>query len=192
MTIELIGNWNKGFAHDVHTLDSMYMGVDEYGHHRYKTTRSDMGELVYQLKYCSDRTVIGKIVDMLDKYKGLETMDAIIPIPSTNKNRAIQPVYEIAQELGRRISVPVLENVLITQENGQELKNIDNPDDRKKVLQKQMILTNIHPIATYNILLIDDLYRSGSTLHVATDILYQQAKVKSVSVLIMTKTRSKR
>jgi hypothetical protein len=30
MTIELKGNWKRGFAYDVHTLDSVYMGVDEW------------------------------------------------------------------------------------------------------------------------------------------------------------------
>ena len=51
MSIELLGNWKKGFAYDVHTLDSVYMGADEFGHDHWKTTRSEMGELVYRLKY---------------------------------------------------------------------------------------------------------------------------------------------
>jgi predicted amidophosphoribosyltransferase len=100
MSIEIRGRWKKGFAHDVHTLGSVYMGVDEYGHVRWDTTRSEMGELVYQLKYNGDTSAISKIVDLLGKYKGLETMDAIIPIPSTNKSRVTQPVYAIARELG--------------------------------------------------------------------------------------------
>lgn len=85
MTIELKGNWKKGFAFDVHTLDSVYMGVDEYGHDRWKTTRSEMGEFVYQLKYKVDKSAVAEIVDLLGKYKGLETMDAIIPILESAK-----------------------------------------------------------------------------------------------------------
>ena len=42
------------------------------------------------------------------------------------------------------------------------------------------------------ILLIDDLYRSGATLTIATDILLNIGKAKSVSVLALTKTRSNR
>jgi predicted amidophosphoribosyltransferase len=192
MTIELKGNWKRGFAYDVHTLDSVYMGVDEHGHDSWQTTRSEMGELLYRLKYQGDASVIGQIVDKLGKYKGLETMDAIIPVPSTNKQRKIQPVLAIAKALASRINLPVLDNVLGKKTGGQELKNVDDPQERQALLKTSLIL---HPQANLtgkNILLLDDLFRSGATLTVATDILYQQANVKNVFVLVMTKTRSKR
>ena len=192
MTIELKGNWKRGFAYDVHTLDSVYMGVDEHGHDSWQTTRSEMGELLYRLKYQGDASVVGQIVDMLGKYKGLETMDAIIPVPSTNKQRKIQPVLAIAQALAKRVNVPVLDNVLQKQTGGQELKNVDDPQARQALLKTSLTLNPNANLAGKNILLLDDLYRSGSTLTVATDILYQQAKVKNVFVLVMTKTRSKR
>lgn len=192
MTIELKGNWKRGFAYDVHTLDSVYMGVDEHGHDSWQTTRSEMGELLYRLKYQGDVSVVGQIVDRLGKYKGLETMDAIIPVPSTNKQRKIQPVLAIAQALAQRINLPVLDNVLQKQTGGQELKNIDDPQARQALLKTSLTLNPKANLAGKNILLLDDLYRSGSTLTVATDILYQQAKVKNVFVLVMTKTRSKR
>ena len=192
MTIELIGNWKKGFAYDVHTLSSTYMGVDDYGHKQWDTTRSEMGELVYQLKYNGDKSVIEKIVDLLGRYKGIKTMDAIIPIPATNKGRATQPVNEIAKELGKRVHVQVFYDVLEKKGGGQELKNIECPEERKKLLKEKMTLTKKHALKDKNILLLDDLYRSGATLSVATDILYQQAKVKNVLVLTMTKTRSTR
>ncbi len=192
MTIELKGNWKRGFAYDVHTLDSVYMGVDEHGHDSWQTTRSEMGELLYRLKYQGDASVVGQIVDILGKYKGLETMDAIIPVPSTNKQRKIQPVLAIAQALAKRINVPVLDNALQKQTGGQELKNVDDPQARQALLKTSLTLNPKANLAGKNILLLDDLYRSGSTLTVATDILYQQAKVKNVFVLVMTKTRSKR
>ncbi len=192
MKIELKGNWKRGFAYDVHTLDSVYMGVDEHGHDSWQTTRSEMGELLYRLKYQGDASVIGQIVDKLGKYKGLETMDAIIPVPSTNKQRKIQPVQAIAKALASRINVPVLDNVLEKKTGGQELKNVDDPQERQALLKNSLILHPQANLAGKNILLLDDLFRSGATLTVATDILYQQAKVKNVFVLVMTKTRSKR
>jgi competence protein ComFC len=191
MTIELKGPWKKGVAYDVHSLDSVYMGVDQFGHDQWNTTRSEMGELVYKLKYRGDRSVVAKIVDLLGKYKGLETMDVIIPIPST-KLRATQPVCLIAKELGSRINVPVLEDAIQNSPGGKELKNVDSPRERKELLQEHMSLTNKHDLSGKNILLLDDLYRSGSTLSIATDMLYKEANVNEVFVLTMTKTRSNR
>jgi predicted amidophosphoribosyltransferase len=101
-------------------------------------------------------------------------------------------VLAIAQALAKRINVPVLDNVLQKQTGGQELKNVDDPQARQALLKTSLTLNPKANLAGKNILLLDDLYRSGSTLTVATDILYQQAKVKNVFVLVMTKTRSKR
>ncbi|RPI72588.1 MAG: ComF family protein [Geobacteraceae bacterium] len=192
MSIEIRGRWKKGFAHDVHTLGSVYMGVDEYGHVRWDTTRSEMGELVYQLKYNGDTSAISKIVDLLGKYKGLETMDAIIPIPSTNKSRVTQPVYAIARELGKRLGVPVIEDALEKRGGGQQLKNVEDQDERAALLREHMVLAGNHDLSGKNVLLLDDLYRSGATLQVAADMLYDQASCKDVFVLTMTKTRSRR
>jgi len=146
MTIRIPGNWKKGFAYDIHTLDSVYLGVDEYGHDRWENTRSEMGELLYDLKYHGRSENVEKIVDMLNRYKGIEEMDAIIPVPSTNKNRRIQPVLEIAKELGRRVGVPVTEDLLfkrsgvpvftltsITTGKGADLFVIDYPMRRQAV-----------------------------------------------------------
>lgn len=85
MTIRIPGNWKKGFAHDIHTLDSVYLGVDEYGYDRWENTRSEMGELLYDLKCHGRSENVEKIVDMLNRYKGIEEMDAIVPVPSSNQ-----------------------------------------------------------------------------------------------------------
>ncbi|MBD3807764.1 MAG: hypothetical protein IE880_03500 [Epsilonproteobacteria bacterium] len=52
-----------------------------------------MGELVYQLKYKHDETVVQKIVDLLMQIKGLEKMNSIIAIPPSNLQREHQPVF---------------------------------------------------------------------------------------------------
>ena len=190
MTIEIQGNWKKGFAYDVHTLSSTYLGIDERGHEQWDTTRSEMGQLVYDLKYRGDLSTVKAIVDRLDKYKGLETMDAIIPIPASRPRR-VQPVLEIAKALGKRINVPVW-TILQKRLGGDELKNINESSQRQAKLQELMTIdTSHHAITGQNVLLLDDLYRSGATLKVATDLLHQ-AGARNVAVLVMTKTRSNR
>lgn len=192
MTIELTGNWKKGFAFDVHTLDSTYLGVDEHGHDRWESTRSEMGQLVYNLKYRHDRAAVEKIVDLLDKIKGIETMDYIVPVPPTNPGRRLQPVTEIARELGRRTGVEVLEGLLLKRPGGPELKNVEDNTERADLLRKSLFLSKDSDVSGKNVLLVDDLYRSGATLSVATELLLEQGKVQAVYVLTMTKTRSRR
>lgn len=191
MSIELKGNWKKGFAYDVHTLDSVYIGADEQGYDHWETTRSEMGELVYQLKYQGDTSTLNKIIDLLGIFKGLDTMQAIVPVPASKK-RNIQPVYLIATALGNKLGTPVFLDALEQTANGQELKNITDPNERESVLRERIKWTQKYNFTGQNILLIDDLYRSGSTLKIATEVLYQQAKTKGVFVLTMTKTRKKR
>jgi competence protein ComFC len=192
VTVKLEGNWAKGFAYDVHTLGSVYQGLDEFGHKRYDTTRTEMGGLVYKLKYRNDKSVTKEIVDLLSKYKGIGKFDAIIPAPSSNKSRSYQPADEIALELGKRMGVNVLIGFLEKKEDSKELKNITDPEERIQELKKAIFISSERNISGQKVLLLDDLYRSGATLSVSTDILYKQAKVSDVSVLTMTKTKSNR
>ncbi len=106
--------------------------------------------------------------------------------------RSIQPVELIAVELGRRRAVNVIVDALSNGGN-EELKTITDPVARHQLLEEAIKLNA--PLEMYKgkkILLLDDLYRSGSTLRVATNLLYKEGEAAEVSVLTMTKTRSSR
>lgn len=189
MAIWLEGNWRSGKAYDLHTVSSMHIGVDEFGHDQFETTRSEMGELVYQLKYRNDKSAVGKIVKLLNAVKGIEIFDCIIPIPPTNKKRRFQPVEMIAVALGRKRGVTVLTDIMIN-EGDEELKGVTDPVARVEMLRSALKLTNKNAVSGKKVLLVDDLYRSGATLRIAADLLYKEGKASAVSVLTMTKTRS--
>lgn len=59
----LRGGWKQGFALDVHTTSSTFVGHNEYGRPEFATTRSPLGELLYRLKYGRDPSVIEEIVN---------------------------------------------------------------------------------------------------------------------------------
>jgi len=66
VAIKLEGNWKNGLAFDVHTLSSTYLGVNEYGYNQWESTRCEIGELLYQLKYRADARKVLKIIKLLD------------------------------------------------------------------------------------------------------------------------------
>ena len=187
MGYKLEGNWAAGVAFDLHTMGSKYLGQDQYSN-----PRSEMGELVYQLKYKHDWSVVNKIVDLLQTVKGLDKMDAIIPIPPSNRDRSNHPVFSIATEIGNRFNIKVYLDALDISSGSQEFKGIDDPEKRQEALRCSMHIAKNYNLSRKNILLIDDLYRSGSALMVATELLYDKATANNVYVLTMIKTRSKR
>lgn len=192
MVITLEGNWKSGKAYDLHTVSSTHLGTDEFGNDRFDNKRSEMGELVYQLKYRSDKSSVDKIVALLDGIGNIESFDFILPIPPTNKSRPIKVVELIAVALGKRRNVPVVVDAL-SNDGSSELKEITDPVARNELLEAALKLKSLgNKFEGKKVLLVDDLYRSGSTLRVATDLLYKQGKAGQVSVLTMTKTRSNR
>jgi len=93
---------------------------------------------------------------------------------------------------GERRGVGVVADALSN--NGtDELKGITDPIARNELLEQAIRLNEPKDrFKGKKILLVDDLYRSGSTLRVATNLLYKQGNADQVSVLTLTKTRSSR
>ena len=48
------GNWDFGYVLDKHVLSSSYIGDNAQGHPQFDTTRTEVGEALYQLKYKHD------------------------------------------------------------------------------------------------------------------------------------------
>lgn len=192
--LKLTGNWTQGYALDIHTIDSTLIGYDEYGHEVFDTKRSEMGELLYRLKYKSDKAVLVEIIDtvanfLVNLWKIVDAIAAIVPIPPS-KNRTFQPVLEITKSLSSRLRIPFYDDVLAKTKETPELKDVYVYEKRMELLQNAFHVRS-NALKGKSILLLDDLYRSGATLNTITDILYQEGKVSHVYVLTLTKTRSK-
>lgn len=57
------GPWEDGYALDRHTVRSEYIGDNEFGHPQFNTTRSEVGELLFKLKYRSDYAVVDQLAE---------------------------------------------------------------------------------------------------------------------------------
>lgn len=193
MAIKLTGNWETGLALDYHTIRSIPVGIDEYGRTKFETTRTEIGELVYQLKYKNDNSAVQLIVNKIkQEIRGIQYFNYLVPIPPSNKNRPKQPVLLVADALSYEFGIPVLKDALVKNENASQIKNVQDTNERLKALHGVMSYNQKYNITYKSILLVDDLYDTGSTLKVATELLYSIAKVRTVCVLTLTKTKGKR
>lgn len=192
--IKLLGSWTQGYALDIHTIDSTFIGYDEYGHEVFDTKRSEIGDLLYRLKYRSDKPALDDIIDTVENFlknhwKIVGAITAIIPVPPS-RNRTFQPVLRIAKGISSRLKIPFHDNLLVKTKETPELKNVYEYEARMKLLKNAFSVPG-NVLNGKSFLLIDDLYRSGATLNAITEILYKQGKVHKVYILALTKTRSK-
>lgn len=186
---KLDGNWRAGWALDLHTVYSIPSGDESFD-----TRRTEIGELLYQLKYKNDKSKIEPIAEAATNFLKtrlvLPYLDAIIPVPPSIE-REFQPVEELAKKIGEKVKLPVVVDYLIKVKETKPLKTIEDSQSRREQLEGAFKVRDDRFAGKY-ILLFDDLIRSGETLNAITDVLMQDGNVKKVFVLTITKTRSRR
>jgi len=60
---KIYGAWKEGYVLDLHTISSTYIADDEDGNPMFDTKRSEIGQLLYRLKYDSDETAVEDLVN---------------------------------------------------------------------------------------------------------------------------------
>jgi len=100
------GQWDIGYALDFHTVKSDYIGDDEYGHPQFATSRTAIGELLYQLKYGKDKSVMEAIVSTAAGFVRCKSwpVDLVVPVPPS-RYRRYQPVMAIAGQLAKALNI---------------------------------------------------------------------------------------
>lgn len=185
------GRWREGYVLDYHTLGSTYLGDDEYGHPMFDTKRSDVGELLYRLKYRSDAAALDELVDTAASFvrSWNPGVTILVPVPPS-RARSQQPVHMVAEELGRKIGIPVDRNGVVRVKEMPELKNVYAYDERLRLLEgAHRVEASV--VRGQTVLLFDDLYRSGATMNAITAALYDEGAVADVYALALTRTRSR-
>jgi len=185
------GRWREGYVLDYHTLGSTYIGDDEYGHPMFDTKRSEVGELLYRLKYRSDRAVLDELVDTAASFvrSWNPGVTVLVPVPPS-RARAEQPVHLIAERLGTKIGIPVHPSGVVRVKEVAELKNVYAYDERLRLLEGAH-RADASVVRGQKVLLFDDLYRSGATMNAITGALYDEGAVADVYALALTRTRSR-
>ncbi|WP_274851423.1 ComF family protein [Serratia marcescens] len=182
---QIYGNWNLGFAMDKHSIRSVPIGADEWGHMRFDTERTEVGEALFQLKYRDDWTKVQPLAQCLaDSAVPLfNNIGFILPMPASNV-RQRQPVTEIAHNLAELIGKPCFDNLLVKAPGGVSLKNLSTKDEKIEAIGDSFSVNDIiDGVGPWNVLIVDDLFHTGATMEAACGALRRYNKVANIYML---------
>jgi predicted amidophosphoribosyltransferase len=184
------GAWRLGWALDVHTTSSEFLDYDANGNPQFATTRSPLGELLFTLKYRGQQTAV-QVAEVMagffdSKPVELSRIDLVIPVPASTV-RAVQPVAQVAQELGKKLNKLVVTGAIRKVRDTPGLKDVRDPEERRELLDGAFEVDRAQ-VSGKGVLLVDDLYRSGATANAVTVALIG-AGAPRVYFLAATRTR---
>ena len=194
MPLNISPMWVQGcWVLDYHTISSVLHGTDEYGNPQFNTQRTEIGELLYILKFRPHEANDKMVTDMADTIanfikKRPSHIDIIVPVPHSE---ARPRLHDLIECLSEQLDVPVSFDSIIRTRAVPAIKNIQDYDERVCLLQDAH---RIDPtkIAGKRLLLFDDVYRSGATMSSVARALYLEGSAKSVYRFAITRTRSNR
>ncbi|WP_186055095.1 ComF family protein [Burkholderia gladioli] len=188
---KLQGSWDLGYALHKHTLSSVYVGDDEWGHARFDNTRSEPGEALYQLKYRSDWDQVEPLAAQVQAtlLPLFGKIGLIVPMPASTV-RAKQPVNELAYALGRLTGIPVFDEIVTktpVPSGSTPLKNMHTRAEKDAALAgrfgiNQCITNEGH----WNALLLDDLFDTGATMDAVCQALRTYRKINRIYAAAIT------
>src|SRR5713101_6128642 len=103
--LKIPGRWRDGYALDYQTIKSEFVGHDEFGHPRFDTTRTEIGELLYKLKYQRDQSTVPELVESATNFiTGWKPgVNAIVPVPPSAA-RMVQPVMILCEAIAKQLN----------------------------------------------------------------------------------------
>jgi len=185
---QIRGPWDEGWVLDKHSASSVYLGDDQYGHPQFNTTRTEVGEATFQLKYRNDWTQAQPLATAIAQNicPKLSQVGFIVPMPASSQ-RVRQPVTEVANALGIIMKVPVFSNVLMKAKNGKSLKDLNTKDEKIEAIGDSFSVNDeISNDGQWNVLIVDDLFHTGASMETACNVLRTYRKVGKIYVAALT------
>ena len=157
-------------------------------------------ELILDYKFNEKSYMYKTFVNFLLKnkkiFENIKKYDKIIPVPISKKryrergyNQSLLIAKEISMQMScetnNNIKLELVNNCLIKTKNIIEQSKL-NKEDRQHNIQGVYTLKNGSILTNKSILLVDDIYTTGSTVNECSRVL-QQAKPNKIGVLVLAK-----
>lgn len=133
---------------------------------------------IYRMKYGGRQEYADFFGEEMGRYLGSFIRqvkpDGIIPIPLHRKRQKLRGYNQaalLAKALGEYMGVPVYDKLLIRRKNTKPLK-LQNPQERQNNLKKAFIIAE-NDVKLKTILIVDDIYTTGSTMDEVARVLKQ-------------------
>lgn len=131
------------------------------------------------------------MVEALKKSKKDEFIDVIVPVPMYKKDmyeRGYNQSEEIAGFVSKRTGIPLASDKLLKIKKTQKQHDLSK-EERKKNLKGAFLVADEHFFKGKTVLLIDDVYTTGSTMNECKKVL-MKAKAKDVIYLTFAITEN--
>lgn len=185
------GNWVSGVVLDKHTVKSVPTGYNNFGHMQFDTTRTEVGEALFQLKNRNDWDQIEPLADELRRtaFPLFSNIELIVPVPPS-KTRAKQPVYELAKALAGKTGLTSFENIIHKSPDvvgAPQLKDLSSKEEKSAALAGRFSISDqINGDGKWNALIIDDLFDSGASMEAVCAALLTYRKIGKIYVTALT------
>lgn len=140
-----------------------------------------------RIKYRNKREYLDFYSEAIAKRMGKKLKriraDVLVPVPvhlTRKRERGFNQAEVLAEKLGKRLNLPVLNGYLIRDRNTAPQKQL-NPKERLKNLE-QAFTARPFPDMVQSVILVDDIYTTGSTAEACSRVL-KRAGVKQIYVL---------
>lgn len=179
------GPWIEAFVLDRHVVSSQPIGY--VGDHlQFDTTRSPLGELVYQLKYKGGPP--GDIIETVTTFATEHwsgKIDCVVS-PPPSLQRARQPAEIVAEGVAGSLGVFHKVAAVVKASTTPQMKNV-TPQERTRLLGAA-IQPGADAVAGMRVLIVDDLWETGSTMRRVAEVLGAMG-ASEIRALAMTQTK---
>jgi len=175
---EIIENQDIEKYFDKHLYIFQYEGI----------IRKEILEYKFKEKTYLYKTFVNFLLKNEKFFEFLKSYDTIIPVPISKKRqkeRGYNQSLLIAKELSKQLEIKCINNCLIKTKNVIEQSKLKK-EDRIRNIQGIYKLNNKERLKNKNIIIIDDIYTTGSTVNECSKIL-RQAQPKEICVLTLAK-----